>query len=105
MILVCSKDSLTSWWVEDELERALSKERQLRDKHGASLSALIPVDIDGFIHSDQCNSAYRAEILARNVADFTNWKDHDDFEVALETLVAALRADAGRRGPPPKPKL
>lgn len=28
MILVCSEASLSSWWVEDELNRILAKERE-----------------------------------------------------------------------------
>jgi hypothetical protein len=105
LILVCSQNSLTSPWVERELDRALNKEHGLINKHGAGLSIVIPLDVDGFVHSAECLSPYRTDILARKVADFTNWEEPDSFDRALGVLVDALRADAAEDVTIPRPKL
>ena len=39
-----------------------------RRKKGESI---IPLVIDGFIHSDECNVSVKSEILSRKAADFT----------------------------------
>lgn len=57
---------------------------------------------DGYLFSDACKISVKTEITSRKVADFKKWKDHDSFE---EGLVQALRADDGRKAPPPEQKL
>jgi hypothetical protein len=51
LILVCSEGSLSlrsGWWVEQEIERALAKERQLRAS-GSTVSVLVPITLDNYI--------------------------------------------------------
>ena len=49
VLLCCSEESLSSWWVEREVDTAIEKERQLRAKHGEQKLVLIPLDLDGHL--------------------------------------------------------
>lgn len=109
VLLCCSENSLgegTSWWVENEIESAFKKERSLRKQKGEDVLALIPLDLDGYLFSDDCENAYQSQIQSRNAGRFQGWESSNDlFEEELDKVVRALRADAGRKPPPPKPKL
>ncbi len=103
VLLCCSEASLTSWWVDKELEKAFEKERRLM-KEGSEQLALIPVRLDDYVLSDSVRG--KASILReRKISDFIEWKDHDKFEAAFERVVKALRADGAAREEPPEPKL
>lgn len=105
-ILCCSQNSLTSWWVDSELNRAFEKEQTLTRERGRKVLALIPLDLDGFLFSGNWPSGKAEEVRSRMVGDFTNWSnDQAKFETELERLIKALRADSGARERPPTPKL
>ncbi len=108
LILICSKNSLnpeSGWWVSREMKKAMAKEKKIWTRKGEEVSILIPVDIDGYIFSESCNNPLKDGILERGVADFTNWQTPECFENSLGRLVQALRADQGRKEPPPASKL
>lgn len=106
VLLCCSEASLKSWWVDNEIETAFSKERQLMELRGQKTLALIPLDIDGFMFSDACRSGKKEQIKCRVAADFTGWTvDARKFQSAVDRLVRALRADGMGRGQPPPSKL
>ena len=106
VLLCASKHSLTSWWVDQEINAAFEKEQRLFKERGKKVLALIPLNLDGFLFSDDWQSGKKTDVLTRMAPDFTNWKhDHDEFESQLEQVIKALRTGEAGREPAPKPKL
>jgi hypothetical protein len=93
VILVCSKHSLdprTGWWVEQEVERAFSKERELRRTIGIKVAVLIPVTIDDYLFTTR--GPLHATLQERYVGDFRKWRDAAAYAGSLARLVEALNA-------------
>lgn len=105
-VLCCSRSSLTSWWVDSELNRAFAKEQSLTRDRGRKVLVLVPLDLDGFVFGDEWQSGKAAEVRSRMVGNFKSWSsDAEAFEVELSRLILALRADPGARERPPISKL
>ena len=111
VLLICSKHSLTSWWVDNEIDTAFEKERKLsrerrENLHGKKILTLIPLDIDGYMFRGKWKSGKARQIKSRLAADFSTWeKDESMFELEFEKLLLALRVDSEGREPAPEPKI
>jgi hypothetical protein len=92
LLLVISKASMESNWVQWEIDKALEYEK--RDK----TPRLFPVRLVSLkaIQEWDCRDPrtgrdYAKEILRYHVLDFTEWKSHDAFEVAFRRLIDAVK--------------
>jgi hypothetical protein len=106
-LLCASKNSLTSWWVEDEIKTTFEKERALRKERGKPVLKLIPLNLDGYMFTDQWDLGVLAnEIRGRVAADFRGWENDDaKFNDHVNRVIKALRADEGATVPPPPSRL
>jgi len=86
LLLILSKDSINSQWVESEVEAAFEEERERDDL------ILFPIRLDeGVMETEQ---AWAADIRrTRHIGDFTHWKDHDAYQQAFERLLRDLKAE------------
>jgi len=105
VLLCCSKNSLTSWWVDDEIGKAFAKEQALMKRRQEKVLALIPLDLDGYLFSGW-KSGKASQVRERLAADFRDWEaSHSKCEEQIERVIRALRSDEHGRELPPKPKL
>ena len=85
LLLVLSKSSVASGWVEREMKTALAKER--KEKR----TVLFPVRVDKAVFESPFDWA--TEIRhERNIGDFTHWKDHDAYQKAFQRLLKDLKS-------------
>jgi hypothetical protein len=105
-LLCCSKTSLTSWWVDNEIDTALQKEREFMKDRGRKTFVLIPLNIDGYMFSGEWQSGKAQQIKSRIAADFNGW-EHDDkkFAQQLNRLIQALQVGDHSRESAPESRL
>lgn len=85
LLIVLSEDSVKSPWVEAEVEAAFEKERKQKR------TVLFPIRLDDAVMETE--EAWAAEIRrTRHIGDFRKWKDHDEFQTALERLLRDLKS-------------
>jgi uncharacterized protein YjbI with pentapeptide repeats len=92
MVLVCSINSLSTdsgWWVEQEIERALQKEREFRKKRNRIVPVLIPITIDGYVF-ERWSSPYKTTVTQRHIGDFRDWRDERAYGKAISKLIDAI---------------
>jgi hypothetical protein len=88
LLLVLSEHSVSSQWVEQEVETALRKERQ-----PGGGTVLFPVRLDDSVF--EIGEGWPALIKdTRHVGDFTRWKGRDSYQEAFERLLRDLKAGA-----------
>lgn len=87
LLLVLSEHSVSSQWVEQEVETALRKERQ------SGGTVLFPVRLDDTVL--KAGEGWPALVKdTRHVGDFTRWKEHDSYRKAFDRLLRDLKAEA-----------
>ena len=85
VLLVMSRNSMASDWVEDEATAALEEENKRKQP------ILFPVCTDlAIMNTDQDWAEYISK--TRHLNDFSNWKDADVYQQAFDRLVQDLRA-------------
>lgn len=86
-VLCLSKASLTSWWVNDEIERALAREEQLKASGGKDVRLLYPVNLDGYMFSGDWKHK-REKQIAKLATDFVGWRrNKEKFDEELTKLI------------------
>ncbi len=106
VLLCASKASLTSWWVDEEINRAFQKEAQIMHERGKKVLALIPLNLDDFLFSAGYQSGKNTELTSRVAANFVGWEnDPALFDRELEKVIRALRTGGGSREKPPPARL
>ena len=88
VMVVLSRESIQSPWVEDEVEAALERERKDKDKR----VVLFPIRLDDEVMDT--NQAWAASLRrTRHVGDFRHWKDHDALKNGFDRLLRVLKAE------------
>lgn len=86
LIVVLSANSITSQWVEKEVEAALEQERQ------TGTNILLPVTIDNRVF--EVPYGWAADLRrTRNIGSFNAWQKEQDFQTSANRLLDALRAE------------
>jgi hypothetical protein len=83
LLLIMSKNSIDSDWVEDEVQKAFAEERDRKQL------VLFPVRIDDAVMETPEAWARRLRDQ-RNIGDFRRWKDHDAYKESFERLLRDL---------------
>jgi hypothetical protein len=85
LLLILSKSSVASGWVEREVKTALARER--KEKR----TVLFPVRVDRAVFESPFDWATEIR-RERNIGDFTCWKDHDEYQKSFARLLHDLQA-------------
>jgi len=89
LLLVLSKHSVESEWVEKEVETAMEQERKQKR------TVLFPVILDNAVM--KIESGWPADIRrSRHMGDFRKWKDHDSYQKAFDRLLRDLKAEESK---------
>ena len=91
VVVVLSSASLTSSWVEDEVEAALEKERTSPEQP----TVLVPITIDHAVDTTNCAWA-RMIKRTRHIGDFTQWDDAGEYQKAFNLLLRDLQHTASK---------
>ena len=84
ILLILSEDSISSDWIEDEVNAALAEENKRKKP------IFLPIRVDtAALESDQAWAEYINK--TRNISDFSNWKDHDAYHQALDKLLDDIK--------------
>jgi hypothetical protein len=88
VLLILSKNSIASDWVEDEVNKAFAEER------GRKRLILFPVRIDDSVMAS--SEPWAGKLRDRNIGDFRRWKDHDAYQKNLERLLRDLTVSTAK---------
>ncbi len=84
LIVVLSKHSIDSPWVESEVETAFEKERK------SKLIVLFPIRLDDDVMKTK--QPWAAEIRrTRHIGDFLEWENPDKYQESLDKLIGDLK--------------
>jgi TIR domain len=82
VVLVLSENSIKSVWAEDEVTTACEEER----KRGTTVLFQIRLD-DAVVETKE---AWAAKLRARDIGDFSQWKNYDDYHRTLQRVLRDL---------------
>jgi hypothetical protein len=85
LLLVLSENSISSAWVEKEVETAFERERK------ENRTVLFPIRLDDAVMNT--SEAWAADIRrTRHIGDFTKWELHSEYTKAFNRLLRDLKA-------------
>jgi uncharacterized protein YjbI with pentapeptide repeats len=86
LLLVLSENSVSSQWVEKEVETAIEREGEQHK------TMLFPVRLDDAV--TEMKVGWPADVRrTRHIGDFTRWKNHDSYQKAFDRLLRDLKAE------------
>ena len=92
LLLILSENSVASTWVEEEVEKAMDKERQLRAQ-GHKQTVLFPIKLDDTVM--QTTEAWAADVRRLwHIGDFIGWHDYAFYQRAFTRLLRDLKSEA-----------
>ena len=84
LLVVLSKHSIVSGWVEHEVEIALQKERKGKP------ADILPIRLDNAV--ENCSTGWAKHIQTkRHIVGFENWEQPNTYQRALSRLLRALK--------------
>jgi uncharacterized protein YjbI with pentapeptide repeats len=86
VLLMLSKHSVASQWVEQEVETALEKERK------ENSTVLFPIRLDNTVMEIERGWPLLIR-TTRHIGDFTNWKLYDTYQIAFHRLLHDLKIE------------
>jgi uncharacterized protein YjbI with pentapeptide repeats len=87
LLLILSEHSVTSSWVEKEVETAMESEDEQKR------TVLFPVRLDDSVM--EIKTGWPADVRrTRHIGDFRRWKEHNEYQKAFARLLADLKASA-----------
>jgi hypothetical protein len=87
LLLVLSKDSVESSWVEKEVETAMENETTRKE------TVLFPIRLDDTVMD--IKTGWPGDIQrSRHIGDFKKWKDHDAYQKSFERLLRDLKQES-----------
>jgi uncharacterized protein YjbI with pentapeptide repeats len=88
LLLILSENSVSSEWVEKEVETAFEKEQE------QNRTVLFPLRLDDTVM--ESHTGWSADIRrTRHIGDFRRWKDHDAYQQAFNRVLRDLKAAPG----------
>jgi hypothetical protein len=89
LLLILSKASIASEWVEDEVNKAYAEERSRKE------TVLFPIRIDNAVMSTGEPWAVKLRD-GRNIGDFRQWKKPAEYQKAFDRLLRDLKASRSK---------
>jgi uncharacterized protein YjbI with pentapeptide repeats len=90
LLLILSEHSIQSYWVQDEVTKAFEEERKRKQ------IVLFPIRLDNAVMDT--NEAWAAKLRARNIGDFTHWKDDSTYQKSFERVLRDLAPRPNDKG-------
>jgi len=91
LLLILSEHSMSSNWVKTEIAKARKREKE--DKRVLFPVRLVTYEaMQSWEYIDSSGKDLAEEIREYFIPDFSNWKDHDSYQVGLQRLVSDLKA-------------
>jgi hypothetical protein len=85
LLLILSKASIDSEWVEDEVNKAYAEERSRKE------TVLLPIRLDNAVISTDEPWAVKLRDQ-RNIGDFRQWREPAEYQKSLDRLLRDLKA-------------